>query len=378
MVLRGASQLARRIQSPPTTRFHENLFDFPLHFRYIFVPISSKCFVFPAFGLLARDGVSHDLQLARGLATHRVVDDFLDSLQVAMPTDQHHKSKRIRYDLLIVPRDDAGQAKSIRFALWHMYLLVVATIAVIVAGVLALLAYTPVGLWIPIENAELVNRYSKELVVLNQRVTSLMEQLVELQEYNVKLRGALGEQAVLTDSGIAVVGSPRLASVDARRESGRQQRGTGALSVQISRPSLDAVTTMPANQAQQPVVFPVVLPAEGYVTRGFEGGQLHYGIDIAGKTGSLVNAAADGYVVFAGWTSDDGYKVILSHSGGFLTFYKHNQSLLKSAPAFVKRGEPIALLGNSGQTSMGPHVHFEIWKDGVPVDPANYILNLNF
>jgi len=295
-----------------------------------------------------------------------------------MPTDEHHKSKRTRYDLVLVPRDDAGQAKSLRFAPWQMYLLIVGTIAVIVGGVLALLAYTPVGLWIPIENAELVNRYSKELVVLNQRVTALMEQLVELQEYNVKLRAALGEQAVLTDSGVAVVGRPRSASVDTRRESGRQQRGAGPLGMQVSRPSFDPVTMLPASQVQQPVVFPVVLPAEGYITRGFEAGQLHYGIDIAGKTGSLVNAAADGHVVFAGWTSDDGYKVILSHSGGFLTFYKHNQSLLKLAPAYVKRGEPIALLGNSGQTSMGPHVHFEIWKDGVPVDPANYILNLNF
>jgi murein DD-endopeptidase MepM/ murein hydrolase activator NlpD len=295
-----------------------------------------------------------------------------------MPTDQHHRSKKVRYDLVLVPRDDAGQAKSVRFAPWQALTLVAGSLILIVIAVLALLAYTPIGALIPIENAELVNRYSKDLVSLNQRMTSLMEQLVELRGYNVKLRKALGEQVVATDSGVAVVGSPRSANIENRKEAGQLERAIGAAGVQIPRSSLGMATVQLLAQEQHQVVFPVVLPAEGYISRGFDTDQRHYGLDIAGKMGTLVNAAADGYVVFAGWTSDDGYKLILSHSGGFLTFYQHNQSLLKSAHAFVRRGEPIALLGNSGQTSVGPHVHFEIWKDGVPVDPANYILNLNF
>jgi len=126
------------------------------------------------------------------------------------------------------------------------------------------------------------------------------------------------------------------------------------------------------------VAFPAVMPAEGYLTRGFDAAQRHYGLDIAGSTGSLVRASADGSVVFAGWTSSDGNQIILSHPGGFLTFYKHNQSLLVPSNATVKRGEPIALLGSSGETSAGPHVHFEVWKEGVPIDPAGVVLNFNF
>jgi murein DD-endopeptidase MepM/ murein hydrolase activator NlpD len=129
--------------------------------------------------------------------------------------------------------------------------------------------------------------------------------------------------------------------------------------------------------ASQPVVFPVIMPTEGYVTRTFNPNQRHFGIDIAGKIGTPVYAAAEGYVIFAGWTNEDGNLIILSHAGGFLTFYKHNQSLLRPANSFVKRGEPIALLGNSGISS-GPHLHFEIWKDGVPVDPARYVMKFNF
>ena len=130
--------------------------------------------------------------------------------------------------------------------------------------------------------------------------------------------------------------------------------------------------------ARVAISFPAILPTEGYITRGFEPDHNHFGIDIAGKTGNLIVTAADGNIVFSGWTYDDGYIVIVSHASGFMSFYKHNQSLLKSSGSFVRRGEPIATLGNSGIKSSGPHVHFEIWKDGVPVDPSLYMINFYF
>jgi murein DD-endopeptidase MepM/ murein hydrolase activator NlpD len=248
----------------------------------------------------------------------------------------------------------------------------------VVAAVITLLVYTPVGTLIPIENPGLVNRYSKELVALNQRLTSMMEQLLELREYNVKLRKALGEKVVATDSGVAVTGTPRNEKPDANKKGVGEPKATEVSRGDIARAMLGSAPAQQVVQEITRVVFPVVLPTEGYITRGFEPALRHYGLDIAGSTGSTVHASADGYVVFAGWTSDDGNKVIISHAGGFLTFYNHNQSLLSAANTFVRRGQPIALLGNTGETSLGPHVHFEIWKDGVPVNPANYILNLNF
>ena len=295
-----------------------------------------------------------------------------------MAGDQHHKSKKTRYDVLLVPRDDAGKAKSVRFAPWQVYLLVIGSLALVVAAVLVLLVYTPVGTLVPIENPGLVNKYSKELVSLNQRMTSMMEQLLELREYNVKLRKALGEKVVATDSGVAVVGSPRVEKSDAKKNNVRELKTPQIARGEISRAMLGPASMPQGSQEVSRVAFPVVLPIEGYITRGFEPALRHYGLDIAGSSGSTIHASADGYVVFAGWTSDDGNKIIVSHAGGFLTFYKHNQSLLTTANLYVRRGQPIALLGNSGETSVGPHVHFEIWKDGVPVNPANYILNLNF
>jgi len=289
---------------------------------------------------------------------------------------QHHKSKKARYDLVLVPRDDAGQSKSVRFAPWQIYLTLGGSVVVIIAAVLALLVYTPVGVLIPLENPALVNRYSKDLVSMNQRVTVLMEQLLELREYNVKLRKALGEKVVATDSGVAVVGSPRSEGAGGRQVVAGSNNPPPMTRTEPPRVVFAAASAM--TQENRQVAFPAVMPAEGYLTRGFDSSQRHYGLDIAGSTGSLVRASADGYVVFAGWTSADGNQIILSHPGGFLTFYKHNQSLLVPANAVVKRGEPIALLGSSGETSAGPHVHFEVWKEGVPIDPAGVVLNFNF
>ncbi|HXG38614.1 MAG TPA: M23 family metallopeptidase [Bacteroidota bacterium] len=294
-----------------------------------------------------------------------------------MPEDRsHHITKRRQYDLLLVPSDDTGKAKGVRLAPWQIVSVLVGAVLLIVGAVLLVLIYTPLGPLVPIPNPELENRYNRELLALNERMSGVMQQLVELRAYNVKLRRALGENVTLTDSGVVSTGAQRQAGLPSRAQQHladqRPQDVPTRQSVPLSRPVAEQVRV----ESQQ-VVFPVIMPTEGYVTRTFNPNQRHFGIDIAGKIGTPVNAAAEGYVIFAGWTNEDGNLIILSHAGGFLTFYKHNQSLLKPANSFVKRGEPIALLGNSGISS-GPHLHFEIWKDGSPVDPANYVIKFNF
>jgi len=288
---------------------------------------------------------------------------------------QHHNTKKNRFTVVLVPDEDASKAKNFRFAPWQLVTGLVTYAAAAVAVVLLLLIYTPVGGIFPLSNPGLENKYGKELLLLNQRMNGLMEQLVELRSYNVKLRRAMGENVAVTDSGTVKV-EPRTEEREKNRE--RKEEPVSA-SVQSY---VNAGQEMPPSRpaAQEPggsvaVSFPAILPTEGYVTRGFEPSRNHYGMDIAGKTGNLIVAAADGNVVFSGWTYEYGYVIIVAHASGFTSFYKHNQSLLKSSGSFVRRGEPIATLGNSGITSSGPHLHFEIWKDGVPVDPTIYMIN---
>lgn len=99
----------------------------------------------------------------------------------------------------------------------------------------------------------------------------------------------------------------------------------------------------------------------------------HMGVDIAAPRGSFVRAAGDGTVIFSGWTEDLGNLIILYHGNGFFTYYGHNQRLLKLRNSYVRKADVIAMVGSSGASS-APHLHFEIWKDGLPLDPKEYIL----
>lgn len=125
--------------------------------------------------------------------------------------------------------------------------------------------------------------------------------------------------------------------------------------------------------------IPYLIPAEGFITKDFQKDDFlvensHTGIDIVAKEGTIIRCVADGVVIFSNWTYEGGNNIIVDHLNGFISFYKHNKRLLVGERMFVKRGQPVALMGNSGVSS-GTHLHFEIWKNGVPVDPKDYIIN---
>lgn len=118
---------------------------------------------------------------------------------------------------------------------------------------------------------------------------------------------------------------------------------------------------------------PELAPAKGPVTKKFMcGPRKHYGIDISGKIGDPVLASADGLVVFSGWTPELGNMVVISHADDYITVYGHNDQLNVKERQSVKKGDLIALLGETGY-SMGPHLHFEVWHHGLALDPQTVI-----
>lgn len=114
--------------------------------------------------------------------------------------------------------------------------------------------------------------------------------------------------------------------------------------------------------------IPIRTPVSGFVSQEFKE-NLHNGLDIVAPEGTPILAAASGNVLFSGWTIDGGNTVVIGHYGGYYSYYKHNLRNIVFENQYVKQGEIIGYLGNSGQKSYGPHLHFEIWKDGVPIDP---------
>ncbi len=114
-------------------------------------------------------------------------------------------------------------------------------------------------------------------------------------------------------------------------------------------------------------------PLKGKITQNFNPKNKHLAIDIAVPKDTPVKAIADATVVFAGFTVDTGYVIILEHKQGYLSVYKHNQDLFKEQGELVKSGEVIATAGNTGHLTSGTHLHFELWSDGYQIDPTKFI-----
>lgn len=114
-------------------------------------------------------------------------------------------------------------------------------------------------------------------------------------------------------------------------------------------------------------------PLKGLVTEKFNPLKEHFGIDIVAKENSKISAALDGTVVFTGWTTKTGHVIGIQHHNNVITMYKHNSLLLKKMGNKVNAGEAIAILGNTGELSTGTHLHFEIWKNGKPINPELFI-----
>ncbi len=114
-------------------------------------------------------------------------------------------------------------------------------------------------------------------------------------------------------------------------------------------------------------------PIKGVVSEPFDAAKGHYAVDIIGEPNSRVSAVLDGTVIFADYTVNTGYVIYIQHEKNIVSIYKHNAELLKATGDKVKAGEAIAIMGNSGELTTGPHLHFELWYNGVAVNPQTYI-----
>jgi murein DD-endopeptidase MepM/ murein hydrolase activator NlpD len=125
-----------------------------------------------------------------------------------------------------------------------------------------------------------------------------------------------------------------------------------------------------ATSATNFVLFP---PVNGTISEVYNAKEKHYAVDIVAAKDTPIKATADGIVIFAEWTATTGYVTIIEHSYGLISVYKHSASLTKAQGDLVKAGEVIATMGNTGELSTGPHLHFELWNDGYPINPTNFI-----
>jgi len=114
-------------------------------------------------------------------------------------------------------------------------------------------------------------------------------------------------------------------------------------------------------------------PVLGYISQKFDPSKKHFAIDVVAMENEPVRSIADGVVIFSEWSLDTGYVIILEHKQGYLSVYKHNKSLNSVQGDIVQAGDIIGTVGNTGEYSTGHHLHFELWNDGYPLDPQDFI-----
>jgi murein DD-endopeptidase MepM/ murein hydrolase activator NlpD len=213
-----------------------------------------------------------------------------------------------------------------------------------------------------------LHRRILELEASEQRVSELGKELSDLQSFEKQLRLVLSTSGPDTISRTPWMQSSSPDLDDAYSDD-------ASMHYYDSSP---AIFSLPAiHGSLQSSDLPTYPPVRGFITRKYSAAgpyryTSHVGLDLAAREGIPVLAAANGVVLFSGWTYPYGKLLLISHPSGFVTLYGHNQALLVSAGENVIQGQPIGLLGNSGR-STAPHLHFEIWKGEHSIDPLTFL-----
>lgn len=263
--------------------------------------------------------------------------------------EQKKKKKHSENLRLVVMNEDTFKEKySFSLNLRNTYILVSSVVLILFLIIFSLISYTPMKYLVPgygdIEN----NSY---VLKLNQYINTLESQMEIQEQYNVSLR-----KIILGNDTSVLVNNNNLNSIEGKRNN-------------VKHPSKNENDTSQIKIKNSPIKSPL----EGKIVKKIDISSSHYGIDISGFKNSPIKSVLNGVVLFSDWSTETGNTIIVQHPNGMTSVYKHNSSLLKEIGDFVKQGEAIAIIGNTGTLTDGPHLHFELWKNGIPINPLNYI-----
>ncbi len=264
--------------------------------------------------------------------------------------------------IFVTPNLTSGSTKRYKYTIKRILtILSIYTLIIIILAALIFM-FTPArNLVLLFENKELKAQAVK-IHTLEKKIVYLTKELESISSTSQKLKYAIilaGTDTVDSNSAI----------LDSLRKTDHNNLDIGgnlfAVVKKIFKTSSEKIKSKDTLFFEKPV--------NGFIIRDFNPSKGHMGVDFALKSGSPVYASAGGYIIFSDYTVEDGKKIIIEHKDGFITVYKHCSSLLKEERDHVFQGELIALSGNSGLNTTGPHLHFEIWKNGKIMDPKIYL-----
>jgi murein DD-endopeptidase MepM/ murein hydrolase activator NlpD len=269
-------------------------------------------------------------------------------------------------DLTFVLFDDEEPESSTSYhfrpaRLWKLFY---GSLIVAIVLTLLLVMFTPLG-------ALMYNRADAQL---RERVIAVSEKVSALQDSLQARDMQLSEMQQVIASGSDTSFSIEESRNRSQNEKNQEYRELKTFSEVSSTGMLSQNEILFSKIFKNVPEFPANYPIDGTLTRGYNPENGHYGIDIATKQGTPFKAIADGAIINQDWTIDYGFVLHVQHSDGIITVYKHASSLSKSIGDIVLKGDILGTAGDVGVMSSGPHLHLEIWKNGVPQNPNTYLI----
>jgi len=268
---------------------------------------------------------------------------------------------------LVLMNDETFEEKvSITLTPLNVFVFAGTIIITLITFTIYIIAFTPLREYIP-GYADITMQ--RKLLSLTAKTDSLVKSLETRDLYMINLRNVInGEMG--TDSSTASV--PSLNRYDTIKIQPASSVDS-AMRQQIESQDRFTLSTGGGQATSSLSSFYFFTPVKGTVTNFFNNKIKHFGIDIVASPNEVIKSTLDGTVLMADWTSETGYVIAVQHSNNLFSIYKHNSALLKNPGDYVKAGEVIAIIGNSGELTTGPHLHFELWYNGSPVNPVDYM-----
>ncbi|MBZ9628782.1 M23 family metallopeptidase [Psychroflexus sp. CAK57W] len=270
-----------------------------------------------------------------------------------------------KYRLVILNEDTFEERLSFQLSKLNVIILSAISGLLLVTGTALLIAFTPIREYIPGYSSTALKNKATRLTLTVDSLTTVVN---KNSAYFQSIRNMLiGEVDSLDMKQAYTLQETKSIDPDTINMSASQQDSILRAKVeQEDKYSLLERATFNTN-------FTLFPPVSGRISDVYDAEEKHFAVDIVTEKNEPVKATLDGTVIFAEWTVETGYVVIIEHNLGLISVYKHNSSLLKSQGDLVTAGEAIAVVGDTGEFSYGPHLHFELWVDGYPVNPSDYI-----
>lgn len=286
------------------------------------------------------------------------------------------RNPSLTHTVVVMDSDEVGQTRRYQVQPRRMLLAWGGSLFLVALIVASLMAFTPLRQWLPGAETEEMRQHAELNAV---RVNALQDSMEVQRQYIERLQQLITGQIDSVARRSGGLSRDIQASAEQTNRSQPAERGSDGSESHV-QPALTP-SSIPVSgpmrregEVRSSLTLPVDPPvASGFPTREFDARERHYGVDIAVSEGASVRAIKDGYVVLADWTQDGGYTIAVQHPDGYLSVYKHNKRLLKQMGDRVKAQEALAVSGNTGEITTGPHLHFELWRNGLAQDPRPYI-----